>query len=120
MENSLLLKIAGKATGLDLTKPGNVVNFGPITVGTNKDGVTGISMGPGKLVPLKSIGGAGGDGKSPVKIKPPGKDVDFPIRKKKESLSGIYKPKVPRRMKDGGAVRGCGAAQRGKTRGKMV
>lgn len=68
--------------------------------------------------------GAGNGGKEEEdggKKKPPGiKDIDFPVKRRQASMADIYKPKVQKTLKNGGVVRGCGAAQRGKTRGKMV
>lgn len=91
-----------------------------------KTGKTLIRFGdeyftPEELFALNFKGGKDDDGgDKKVKIQTP-KDIDMPIKRGKQaSMPDIYKPKVQKTFKDGGLVRGCGVAQRGKTRGKMV
>lgn len=75
-----------------------------------------------ELFALDFKGGKSGDeADEKTKIKPPGEDIDMPIRRRKQAnMSEVYKPKVQKTFKDGGIVRGCGIAQRGRTRGRIV
>lgn len=108
----------------NITDPRQGVGGGGMMIGRGMNGEPGIQM-MGKFVPFSEFkqvgGGGGGDEEEDVKKKPPGiKDIDFPVKRGKQSMADVYRPKVQKTFKEGGLVRGAGCAQRGRGRGKMV